>query len=123
MVNPQRSKGTAFETKVVRFLNGAGFAARRVVQHGSNDHGDIHIGDVPDVVIEAKNHRRFDFGGWLRQAEREAANANKKVGIVVAKRPGIADPADSYVVMTLSALTHLLEGMRDQSSHKEGDER
>lgn len=57
-----KAKGTKFETDIVKYLESCGFTtARRVVMHGANDNGDLHIGtepNIPDIVLECKNYTR-----------------------------------------------------------------
>lgn len=115
-MNRSAQKGTAFETAVVRYLDRhlQGDVERRA-RNGKNDRGDIagvKTAFGERVVIECKNVKRFDLGGWIGEAELEAGNDDAPVGVVVAKRPGKGDAAmgDQYVVMTLATLTRLLQG-------------
>lgn len=72
-------------------------AAKRIVLHGNKDVGDIDIGEFN---LEAKNCNTLSLAAWVHEAQVESANAGKPV-VVVAKRKGITDPGQSYVVMTL----------------------
>ncbi|WP_461296349.1 hypothetical protein [Streptomyces harbinensis] len=97
MANPNKAKGTAWESNVRDFLNrelgltndgGAfldpysGLNVRRAAQEGAADVGDIHA--VP-FILEAKNVAGSAVPTWLRQAEREAVNAGFPYGVAVVK--------------------------------------
>lgn len=102
-----KEKGTAWESTIVDFLRGAGWPyAERRATNGVNDRGDI--AGLPGVVIEAKNEARMDLSGWLREAETERVNDGADVGVVWAKRKGVAGAGQAYVVMTGEMLVHLL---------------
>ena len=103
-----KSKGTAFETLIVRYLQDHGFPhAERRALAGVNDLGDI-TGTL-GVVWECKNHKTLSFSEWLVEAEVERANANADLGVVIAKRRGKGDAAEQYAVMTVAALVELLK--------------
>lgn len=97
-MNPSKQKGTAFETALVQWFARRGILAKRIVLHGAKDEGDI---DVGEFNIEAKNCNAISLSTWVKEAETEATNANKPV-VVVAKRKGISDPGESYVITTLA---------------------
>lgn len=83
----------------------------RLVKTGTKDRGDI--GNVRDshgrlIAIEAKNTRRMDLPGWVREAQAEAINYNAHVGVVVHKRHGISAPGQQWVTLTLDDLIHLI---------------
>jgi len=100
VANPNKSRGTRFESAVRDYLNRelgltdddgnlrdvfSPLNVRRAAQEGARDVGDIHA--VP-VVIEAKDVKSPAVPTWLRQAEREAANAGFPFGVVVHKVRG-----------------------------------
>ena len=100
MANPNKSRGTRFESAVRDYLNRelgltdddgnlrdvfSPLNVRRAAQEGARDVGDIHA--VP-VVIEAKDVKSPAVPTWLRQAEREAVNAGFPFGVVVHKVRG-----------------------------------
>jgi hypothetical protein len=103
VTNRSKSKGTAWETAIVGTCHDAGFEdARRVVLAGTNDQGDVHVGDVaaPLVAIEAKNENRVSLAEYVTEANREGVNAGAIYGGVAwVHRKGKADPLDGYVVM------------------------
>ena len=105
-MNRPRAKGTAFETEVVRYLQGHGhpYAERRALG-GARDRGDV--AGIPGVVIEAKACKEIDLGTWVKEAETEAANAGVTRWAVVAKRRrhGVDK---SYAIVSLELLAELL---------------
>lgn len=84
----------------------------RRVRNGNKDRGDIsgvRMVTGERVVIESK-----DYGGiyhvaeWLKEAETERGNDDATIGVVVAKRRGVVDPAQQVVFMTLEAFSKLI---------------
>jgi hypothetical protein len=109
MTNPSKAKGTAWESAVVNWLRStAGFDARRKVQAGGLDQGDITVEETPWLVIEAKAAKAHDFAGWVGEANIEARNAGVSTGVVWAKRRGKSSPQDGYVVMDGATFRGLL---------------
>ena len=112
-----RAAGTRFESVVAAWLAeriGDDRIERRA-RTGAQDRGDITgvrtpLGDR--VVIECK-----DYGGrvltsqWLREAAVEAGNDDAPIGVVVAKRRGVGDPAEQVVLMTVETFTRMLVGV------------
>lgn len=106
-----KAKGTAFEREVVDFLRGHGFpAAERRAMEGVNDRGDV--AGIPGVVVECKNHRDIDLGGFMGELEAEQARAAAPVGLLVVKRR-MKPVARAYAVMTLDQASALL---RDETT-------
>lgn len=106
-----KAAGTRFERLIADCL--ASLVDDRIdrrVKTGNKDRGDIggvrHMGHR--VVIEAKDHARFDLSGWVDQAEVERGNDDALAGVVIAKRRGHANPLDQYVVMTVRDLVAIL---------------
>jgi hypothetical protein len=93
----------------------------RKVKTGSKDKGDIanvFTSQGGRVVIECKDRGgQFFAAEWVGEAEVERENDGALAGVVVAKRKGITDPMQQYVVMTVSELVALLRGDR---YHMEG---
>lgn len=104
MANPNKRKGTAWESAIVTFLRDQGQDARRVAQTGRLDTGDIHAGKF---CVEAKNQRAIDLAGFVDQAEREAVHAGLPYGVAVVKRRG-KGAASGYAVMSLATLARLM---------------
>lgn len=104
-MNPSKQKGTMFETALVRYIESCGLDAKRIVLHGNKDEGDIDVNGY--LNIEAKNCNTISLGTWVKEAEVESNNADKPV-VVVAKRRGISDPGQSYVITTLDEFLGLV---------------
>ncbi|MEU5429017.1 hypothetical protein AB0H73_25970 [Streptomyces olivoreticuli] len=97
MANPNKAKGTAWESGIRDYLNGflglvdesgafldpfdAG-NVRRPAQEGARDVGDIH---AAPFVLEAKNTASPAVPTWIRQAEIEAKHAGFPYGVAVRK--------------------------------------
>ncbi|MFE6159828.1 hypothetical protein ACFQ7F_13055 [Streptomyces sp. NPDC056486] len=101
MANPNKSKGTKWESDVRDYLNVAlnlavkdvdgklrlvdiysPFNVRRAAQEGVKDVGDVHA--VP-FVLECKDVAQAAVPKWLRQAVTEAHHAGYPYGVVVHK--------------------------------------
>jgi hypothetical protein len=62
------------------------------------------------VVVEVKNApRSYAWGEWLKEAEREMANAQASIGVVWAKQKGKGNAEDWIVAMRGSVFLQLLE--------------
>lgn len=108
MANPNKSKGTRWESAVRDYLNEqwgdgnvAGLRAYRPAQEGFRDTGDIH--GVSPFVIQAKDWK--DVTAALRVgldgAVQQAANAGEEYGVNVVKRAR-KPVGEAYAVMRLS---------------------
>lgn len=98
-VNKSKQKGTAWETEIVNYLKSFGFDARRKVLSGNADKGDIEIIELPFLVIEAKNERKYSLSEYIAEANEEATNADVELGVAWMHRQGKASPKDAYVLM------------------------
>ncbi|MFE4516340.1 hypothetical protein ACFRMQ_19335 [Kitasatospora sp. NPDC056783] len=122
MANPNKARGTAWESAVRNYLNrflgltdesgnllhpASGMNVRRAAQEGTKDVGDIHAWPF---ILEAKDVRSPAVPTWLRQANAEAANAGFPFGVVVHKRRGksVASGRVHVSVSTWTALRQLL---------------
>ena len=124
----QKQKGTAFETRVLDYLrerigDPEGMIHREAL-HGNADEGDIkglYIG-LKSLVLECKNHNRFDLATWIGQAHDEKANAGADYGMVVFHRPGKGGKqmGDQYVLMDLDTLARLA-GAQDEEKEDNDD--
>jgi hypothetical protein len=111
-MSASRSKGTAWETRIVRYLVDEGFpAVERRALAGATDKGDVS--GLP-VVVEAKNCKTTALAAWVDEATVEARNAGVPVGVVWHHRRGKASPADGFVTMSGSAFVELLHDLIDQ---------
>jgi hypothetical protein len=108
-VSRSKAKGTAWESAIVAYLNGAGFPVERRTQAGAHDKGDV--AGLP-LVIEAKNCRAAELAAWVDEAQAEARNAGVPVGVVWHHRRGKASPADGFVTMRGEDFLILLAGAR-----------
>ncbi len=111
-----KAAGTRMERVTSDYLRdalGIEFIDRKALS-GSRDTGDIGGVRAHDqrVVIEVKDCSRMELSAWVKEAEIEAVNDGALCGLVVAKRRGVADPAQQYVFLTLGHLAALLTGDR-----------
>ena len=117
MVNPSKSKGTAAETAVTRYLLENGIQARREVLHGNKDHGDVHIRAAAGrlIVLEVKAYKTHaslaQIAGWLDDADIEGINAEADASALVVKRPGSAKPANWMTYMRHDEFAWLAYGL------------
>ncbi|MFF1377534.1 hypothetical protein [Streptomyces sp. NPDC058308] len=101
MANPNKTRGTAWESAVRNFLNAFlglvddngvfldpfdGMNVRRPAQEGARDIGDVH---AAPFILECKDVRSPAVPTWLRQAKVEAVHAGFPYGVVVHKRRGL----------------------------------
>lgn len=117
MSNPNKAKGTRWETAIVTALE-AFFARRnglkpyRPAQAGRNDTGDVH--GVSPFVLQAKDDKSHDFSGWLdgpKGVTVQAYNAGEAYGAVIVKR--VRRPVGAaYAVLRLDTLARLIVRLR-----------
>lgn len=110
-----KAAGARFERLVADYLaEHVDDRIDRRVKSGAKDRGDIaglrHMGER--VVVECKDVTRWSPATWLAEADIERGNDDALVGLVVAKRRGIADPGQQLVMLTLADLIALLTGER-----------
>lgn len=101
-------KGTLWETKLLNHLRSNGFDVERLRLTGKEDEGDLVVKDGGVVIVEAKDEKRINLAGYLREAEAEAENYAKHrgldpqlvtpVAIVKRRNHGVGK---AYVVMTV----------------------
>lgn len=105
MSNPSKKKGTAAETKVVRYLATFGIEAERRALAGSEDVGDIKMiwNKSEEFTLEVKagkqtaNPSRSQLEEWLRQAEVEGKNAGCRSALVIVRYRRAIEDADVYI--------------------------
>lgn len=110
-----KRKGSQWERDLEEYCNSVGLKARRLPRAGSNDIGDVAIelanGHV--IVVEAKNVKSVDMAEFLRQADVEANNYDKKYNTttygVVAVKARQKSVGGGRVTMTLDTLVNLLK--------------
>lgn len=75
MANRSTATGTKAETRIVNWLKGRDFNAKRIRQHGSVDHGDIEIEGYL-VILQSKWTRATPTAGmvdgWLAATSEQA---------------------------------------------------
>lgn len=115
MSSASKAKGTRFESAIVNYINGVGdipIGARRIVQTGAQDSGDIIAGRW---IIQAKDRAQLDMSGSLDAAHKQRVHyahghpheqADYAVAILKRRAHGIGD---SYVVIDLATFTRLLQ--------------
>lgn len=110
MANYRKTKGTAYETAVVEWLQDHGFPyAHRIAGGGSKDVGDINIGE-PGLVIECKNHKEIALARFVDELEQEVLHdPHADEGVLIIKRMG-KPTGESYVVFPLKWFNELLVG-------------
>ncbi len=106
MTNRAKAQGTAWETRLVKYLqeNGFPYAERRALT-GALDRGDI--AGIPLVCLEAKNARRHELAQWIDEVVKEKANAQAQIAAVVFPRRGHS-AARAYVLMELQQFIDLI---------------
>ena len=110
MVNRNKAKGTSHESNIVDYLRSLSWPyADRLTLSGSNDRGDVRLGDGIPVVIEAKNEKSIDCAGYIKEVEAEVKNAGADIGFAWIKRRGTTDPGKYYVLMTGETVVKLLK--------------
>lgn len=124
MANPNKRRGTRWETEFAKFLNqelelvtpdGGEFLdptsplnVRRQAQQGVHDVGDLWV--VP-FVVECKNTARHELPAYVRQAEQEARNAGLSYGVAAVKVRG-RGPQDCLVVMSGATFVRVVKALR-----------
>ena len=98
MANPNKSRGTSWESAVTEYLNESDLDAVRTGS-ATADRGDIWFAE--DWTAEAKAEQRIDLPGYLKQlaaaVERRGTLALKSAVWVKNRRHGVKD---AYVVMS-----------------------
>lgn len=108
MTTASKRKGSAFERSIVEYLKKEGWKyAERRLAGDSKDRGDI--AGVPGFVWEAKNEKRIDLAGYLKELEIEVANDKADAGAVIVKKRGTTNVADCYAIMPVYMLVYLLK--------------
>jgi len=103
-----KQKGATFETDLVKYLRTKGYDTERLRLAGARDEGDIvvKIGGLP-FIIEAKNVRQTNLGGWVKEAEVEAKHYSEareigRVNFAVVHKRRNQPIFNAYVTIPLS---------------------
>ena len=108
MSSPQKRKGSAWELAISKYLVEKGWPhAERRLAGATLDKGDVY--GVVGCVIEAKNEKRIDLAGYMKELEAEVKNAHADTGAVWVKKRGTTSVADCYVVMPAHMYVELLK--------------
>ena len=107
MVNANKVKGTRWESAIAVYLVSRGLGAKRKVQRGAADHGDLEITELPDVVLQAKDHGQMRMAEWVDAVAEQGKAAGAPWCFVVAKRRK-KSVKDAYVVCDLETFADML---------------
>lgn len=118
MSNPNKVKGTRWESDLVGFLMSMGIAARRVAQAGRLDVGDLH--GLSPFIAQAKNYRDLTAGlrEGLAGAEVQKVRAGEPYGVAFVKRPR-KSTGQGYAVLTVETWARLLLRLRRAEAYLE----
>lgn len=106
-MNRSKAKGTAAEKAVCDYLRDFFPHVERRALAGSGDRGDV--AGIPGVCLEVKNTKTMDLAGWLKEAEKEAANDGAEIYAAIAKKRGTTNVAEWYAIMPVDVLVALLQ--------------
>lgn len=110
MSNPNKAKGTRWETAITRYLQDAGLLAYKPRQEGHKDVGDIHVAGT--FVVQAKDWK--DILAGIREGVEgvrvQKGHARMPFGVAVVKRPR-KPIEDAYVVMRLGDFPQLVRAV------------
>lgn len=110
MTNPQKAKGTRFESAVALYLRERGLHAFKPRQEGFRDVGDIHVSSL--FTLQAKDYKDVVTG--LREGTEGARVQRGHSGLpfsaAVVKRAR-KPVEDAYVVMRLADLPPLIRAL------------
>ena len=83
MANPSKTKGTAAETAVVKYLKNTWDTVERRALAGSLDKGDIS--GIANVCIEVKDCKKTELPKWTKELEQEMKNSQALTGAIIHK--------------------------------------
>jgi len=105
---PSKRKGSAWELAIAKYLVEKGWKhAERRIAGSTIDKGDIY--GIIGCVIEAKNEKRIDLSGYLKELEVEMRNAKAETGVVMVKKKGTTDVGQAYAVMPIELWVKLMK--------------
>lgn len=108
MTTASKRKGSAWELAIAKYLVEQGWKhAERRIAGSTVDKGDIY--GIIGCVIEAKNEKRNDFSGYMKELETEIANAKAATGVAIVKRRGYTDVGESYAIMPVKLWVALMK--------------
>lgn len=107
MTTASKRKGSLWELAIAKYLINKGWIhAERRVAGATLDKGDIY--GIIGCVIEAKNEKRIDLAGYMKELDVECANAKATTGVVIVKKRGTASVGEAYAVMTVDRWVDLM---------------
>ena len=108
MANPNKRKGTAYESDLVKYLNSFGLSTYRPAQAGARDTGDIH--NLPLFAVQAKNWK--SVADAVREGtigvEKQRQNLGAPFGVNFVKRPRYPI-GEGYAVMRIETFVAMLQ--------------
>jgi len=108
MSTPSKRKGSAFELAIAKYLVEQGWKhAERRIAGSTIDKGDIY--GIIGCVIEAKNEKRIDLAGYMKELEVECANAKATTGAAIVKKRGTTNVGEAYAVMPVRMWVDLMK--------------
>lgn len=108
MTTPQKRKGSDHELNIAKYLVEQGWIhAERRIAGATLDKGDIY--GIIGCVIEAKNEKRIDLAGYMKELDVEMHNAKATTGAAVVKKKGTRDVGEYYAVMPMRVWVDLLK--------------
>ncbi len=108
MSTPSKRKGSAWELAIAKYLAAEGWKhAERRIAGSTIDKGDIY--GIIGCVIEAKNEKRIDLAGYLKELEVEMRNAKADTGVVMIKKRGTTDVGEAYAVLPIKEWVKLMK--------------
>lgn len=107
MTTPSKRKGSAWELAIAKYLVAEGWKhAERRIAGSTIDKGDIY--GIIGCVIEAKNEKRIDLAGYMKELETEVKNAKGSTGVAIVKKRGTTDVGEAYAVMPVKMWVELM---------------
>ncbi len=108
MSTPSKRKGSAWELAIAKYLIEKGWKhAERRIAGSTIDKGDIY--GIIGCVIEAKNEKRIDLAGYMKELKVEIANAKAATGVAIVKKKGTTDVGEAYAVMPVQVWVDLMK--------------
>lgn len=108
MSTPSKRKGSAWELAIAKYLVSKGWKhAERRIAGSTIDKGDIY--GIIGCVIEAKNEKRIDLAGYMKELEVEIANAKAATGVAIVKKRGTTNVGEAYAVMPVEVWVALMK--------------
>ena len=110
MSNRPKQIGTEWETRIKNYLRESAELrhARRALQEGRYDVGDLHVWPF---VIQAKAVRKHNLAGWVTDARAQADQARFPWSVVYVKKHG-RPIGEGYAVLTIAEHRELMAYVR-----------